>query len=265
MVKNPKISLIVAFYKKFDNLDVIFKSLKNQFFSDFEIIIAEDDNNEKTNAYIKQYSDFFQFPIKHVFQEEKIGFRKNKILNKAVCIADGEILVFIDGDIVVHKYFLETYSKYVNDGVVCFGRRVMLDEKLSQKVLLSQNLKILNFFRIFFSNSQRKKYAFYIPNFSQIRQKGVIGCNWAIKKENLVALNGFDEDYVNAGVGEDVDIEWRIISAGYQLVSVRYSALAYHLFHKRTYSSIDENIGYEMVKKKKNENLIYCKNGINKI
>ncbi len=138
----------------------------------------------------------------------------------------------------------------------------MLDEELSKELLLTKDLKILNFFRILFSKSERKKFAICIPNFSQVRQKGLIGCNWGIKKDDLLALNGFDEDYVTAGVGEDVDIEWRIIEAGYKLVSVRFSALAYHLFHKRTYTSNDENTGYEMVEKKKKEKLFFCKNGI---
>ncbi len=262
MNRKPKISLIIAFYKNFDNLSLIFKSLKNQTFKDFEVIVAEDDNNESTGNFIKKFSDYFKFPIKHVFQNEKIGFRKNKILNKAVMIANGEILVFIDGDIIVNKNFLKTYSKKVLPKVVCFGRRVMLDRKLSEKLLITQNLRLLSLFHILFSGSKQKKYCFYIPNFSKKRKNGLIGCNWGIRKDDLLALNGFDEDYVTAGVGEDVDIEWRIIAAGFKLLSVRYSALAFHLFHKRTYSLSDENVGYKLVEKKKKDNIIFCNNGI---
>ena len=265
MVKNPKISLIIAFYRNFDNLNLIIKSLKNQIFKDFEIIIAEDDNNVYTVEFLSQFSVSFQYPILHVFQNEKNGFRKNKILNKAIKIANGEILVFIDGDIIVHKNFLKTYSQKVSKGLVCFGRRVMLDEKLTQRILLTQDLSKLSLFRIFFSNSERKKFSLFITNFSQTRKQGLIGCDWAISKDDLIALNGFDEDYITAGVGEDVDIEWRIIHAGYKLVSVRFSALAYHLYHKRFYTSNDESIGYKMVEEKKNESLFFCKNGIIKI
>ncbi len=58
-------------------------------------------------------------------------------------------------------------------------------------------------------------------------------------KEHLLEVNGFDEDYVRAGVGEDVDIEWRLKQNGIKLKSIRFGAIVYHLHHDVNYSNDD--------------------------
>jgi len=35
-----------------------------------------------------------------------------------------------------------------------------------------------------------------------------------ISKSDLIAINGFDEDYIAPGGGEDSDIEWRLQALG---------------------------------------------------
>jgi len=36
------------------------------------------------------------------------------------------------------------------------------------------------------------------------KQRGIIGCNMAFWREDILAVNGFDEDYTGWGTGEDV-------------------------------------------------------------
>jgi glycosyltransferase involved in cell wall biosynthesis len=137
-----KISLIIAFYKNIAALELIFKALEKQTFKNFEIIIAEDDNNLKTIEFIKK-SKLNQI-IKHVFHEDK-GFRKNKILNEGIKIADGDFIVFIDGDCIPHKNFLKVYAKMASEETVLFGRRVMLSEKMTMELYSTRQLSLLSF------------------------------------------------------------------------------------------------------------------------
>ncbi len=46
-----KVSLVIAYYKNITALKIILKALENQSQKDFEIIIAEDDNNTITNDF----------------------------------------------------------------------------------------------------------------------------------------------------------------------------------------------------------------------
>jgi len=69
----------------------------------------------------------------HVWHEDH-GFRKNQILNKAIAIAAGDYLIFIDGDCIPHKEFVKEH--YCNKALkTCLtGRRVNLSESLTNKL-----------------------------------------------------------------------------------------------------------------------------------
>jgi GT2 family glycosyltransferase len=258
-----KISLILAFYRNFDALELIFQALSIQTYKNFEVIIAEDDNNPITPGFLAQVK--IENTIKHVFQEEDLGFRKNMILNQAIKISEGDFIVFIDGDCIPHKNFLKVYARMAAGNEVLFGRRVMLSGQLTNELYKNKDLAVLRFGSLFNSKSKKIKYSFSLPIFHHIRKRGIVGANWGLFKNSLVAVNGFDEDYVTAGVGEDNDIEWRLLKYGLKLRSVRFSAVVYHLHHKSNYSAIDTSVGYSLIDKKMKEGHFACRNGLNKL
>ncbi len=264
--RTPQITVIIAFYKNFKALNLIFLSLKKQTFNNFEIIVAEDDNNPKTLVFIEKWRQRMPYTLKHIFQKEDLGFRKNMILNKAVKNSSGKILVFIDGDVVLHRHFLEAHNKHTKPKSVSFGRRIYISRKLTEKLYRSQNLFLLNPISLLFSKSTKLQYSFLHNRiFTSYKKKGIWGSNWSIMKEDLVSINGFDEDYIHAGVGEDNDVEWRLEAIGIKTKSIRYEATQYHLFHKKNYSSDDVNIGYTIMKKNKDKNIYICRNGLRKL
>jgi GT2 family glycosyltransferase len=114
------------------------------------------------------------------------------------------------------------------------------------------------------SDSKRLKYGLYLPFIRQKRKYGIWGHNWCVAKEKLVMINGFDEDYQTAGVGEDVDIEWRLLASGLQLYSIRFAAIQYHLHHDENYNNISIETGMKQFKAKKKIGNIVCLNGYNK-
>jgi len=263
IISTMKISLIIAFYKNIAALELILKALQKQTYQDFEIIIAEDDCNTETRELISQ----IKIPQKlmHVFQDQDFGFRKNKILNQAILKSDGDFIVFIDGDCIPHKNFLKAYYQNASDKTILFGRRVMLSESLTQKLYTLKQLDYLTYWSLWISKSKKKKYSFYLPFFNQYKEDGIWGSNLGLYKKHIVAINGFDEDYVTASIGEDTDIEWRLLKYGLKLKSIRFSAIQYHLHHKFNYSSVDYKKGYAILQEKMKLNNFVCKNGIVKL
>ena len=255
-----KISLIIAYYKNDIALELILKSLKKQSYQDFEVIIAEDDVQSNFT-----FIDSLKWPqeIKHVYQDKNDGFRKNQALNKAIRVSDGEYIVFIDGDCIPHKNYLKAFGKEASKKEILFGRRVMLSESLTEKLYKSKNLSLLSLTKLISTSSKKLKYSFYLPFIKSYREKGIWGSNWGVHKEHLLAVNGYDEDYTTAGVGEDNDIEWRLLSLGLKLKSIRFSAIQFHLHHPLNYSNKEVNIGFGILKKKKVENHTFCTNGLN--
>ena len=257
-----KISVIIAFYKNLPFLDLILSGLQRQTYDDFEVIVAEDDDVPATREFVSKRSGELSFSLKHVFQEDD-GFRKNRILNAAIRVADGEFLVFLDGDCIPHRQWLKEYARSAGEGSAFFGRRVMVSERLTKKLLATGDRKLLSFYSHVRHGSERKEDGIYLPFFRKSSKgNGIWGCNWGVLKKHIVEVNGYDEDYVSAGVGEDVDIEWRLLAKGITLQSMKHRAIVYHLYHAAHYSAADLEGNYAMVKDKRAAGRIYCVNGL---
>lgn len=259
-----KLSVIISYYKALDNLKIILKAFNQQSCKEFEVILSEDDYNEETLEYIKLNEKNFTFPIIHLFQKEDKGFRKNEMLNKSLICANSEKVAFIDGDCIPHRHFVLQYIKSTRKNGICIGRSVFLGEKISKSILEIQSLKRLNFFSLLFSDSTKIKEGIYFPLFHlTTKLKGIVGRNWGIYKSALVDINGFDKDYQYAGIGEDCDIEWRLLKKGNKKISVKNKAIVYHIHHGRWYSTKAERNNYRIMLTKMEENNVRCLNGIN--
>jgi len=259
-----KLTVIISYYKAIDNLKVILNALNHQSCKNFEVIISEDDFNEETIQFIKKFKDSYCFPITHLNQKVDNGFRKNSMLNQSVIQSKSDLLAFIDGDCFPHKHFVKEYIKNMDTEHFFAGRAVMLDEETSNKILKAKKLISINFFTILFSKSKHIKDGIYFPFFPLvINTKGLVGRNWGVHKINLTNINGFDEDYILPGVGEDVDIEWRLLESGIKRKTIKNKAIVYHLYHPRVYAESDVKKNYKLLAEKKITNNIICSNGIN--
>jgi cellulose synthase/poly-beta-1,6-N-acetylglucosamine synthase-like glycosyltransferase len=242
---------------------MILRALERQTVKDFEVIIAEDDEAADTVDYLAKQVVRMPFPILHVCQHDK-GFRKNRILNKAVAASTGDLIVFLDGDCVPHRKWLEEYSSQADKNVVLSGRRLMVSEILTQTLLRTKKLSYLSLIYQLRYGSNNLEEGIYLPFYRRPNISSLLGCNWAILKKHLIAVNGFDEDYVSPGVGEDLDIAWRLAGNGIMLRSMRHRAIVYHLHHRAHYCMGDVVPNYDIMRKKQALGSVYCVNGLDK-
>lgn len=261
-----EISVIIAYYDNLPNLELLFAAFNRQSFTDFEIIVAEDNADPNTDNFLASCRSKYFFPILHVNQEKKEGFRKTTMLNKAVRISKGSTLVFIDADCIPHRDFLKQYFKNARVGDFLFGRRVLLGEKITARLYEKKSLDVLRFPSLVLSDSTLIKEGVYWP-YSQLhfKERRLSGCNWGIKKEDLLSVNGFDEDYRRPGVGEDHDIEWRLKSKGLHMRSIKNKAIVYHLYHPKNSTGDDALFNDSLMEDKKKAGLLSCKNGLEKL
>ncbi|MCX6330164.1 MAG: glycosyltransferase [Bacteroidia bacterium] len=266
MILHPSASVIIAFYKRLDFLEKIFEGLKNQSRQDFEVIVAEDNNSELTVSFIKEKQVALPFQIKHVSQEDK-GFRKTRILNEALKISSSENILFLDGDCIPHRHFVKHYCERIIKGTAFFGRRVMLGETFTAKLLQQHTIKSLQLVSLIFSDSDRIEDGIYLPWLKKNKKeyRGIWGCNWGISRHDLFEINGFDEDYVHASVGEDNDIEWRLRFNGINFKSLKHKAIVYHMHHKENYNNEAFLINNSLFEQKKKLQSAKCLNGLGKI
>lgn len=258
-----EISLIVTIYDKYDYLYCVLKSLSLQTYKIFEVIIAEDCEKKEMLEKIEQWKKNFSFIIKHVSQED-IGFRKNMILNKALKVCNGKNIIVIDGDCLLHKKFIENYKKYFDQGYdVIFGRRCELSQNLTQKILKKQGNYRIKVFDLIFPYSKAWTEAIYFPFLFNLKKRKLrlLGSNMGFTKEIIFKINGFNEDYIGAGVGEDSDLQWRFLKVNAKYKATKNILIEYHLNHGRTDRGYSQN-GWEILKRTSENNEWYAKNGI---
>ena len=155
-----KISLLIAVYKRVDFLNLIFEALTKQTDQNFEIVICEDDESSEIRLCVEEWQSKFTNKIKHVFQHDN-GFQKNKILNKGIRTAWGDLLIFIDGDCIPHPLFVATYRRSRKSGFVLYGRRVMLSPSLTS-ALVTKKINYRSVFLIFCFQEARKYFMHFI-------------------------------------------------------------------------------------------------------
>jgi glycosyltransferase involved in cell wall biosynthesis len=234
----PCLSVIVAVYNNARALELIFLSLKNQTFRDFEVVVADDGSGPEIAEAVRSQDILFHFPVRHAWQEHD-GFRKTIIVNEAVRMARGGYLVFIDGDCVLHRRFLERHWARKKAGRALSGRRVLLDEALSGKIgaddVTGGRIESCRLWRNGCNRSTRC-YGLYMPFLFALKNLGrkrheILGSNFSIHKSDFCRINGYDERIIGRGM-EDNNLCNRFKVAGIEIRSVKHEALQYHLFHR---------------------------------
>ena len=255
-----KASLILSVYKNVTNLEAIVHSLERQTEQDFELIISEDGEDVAMKEWIDGYT--FPWPMQHLTQPDE-GWRKNRMLNRSIIASRATWLIFVDGDCVLHPRFVEMHLKLSGKGRVLAGKRVKLNPTLSAKLLAGQKPCWLRYL-LFPNGCKLVEEAFFSPFLHLFRKrvKHLTGSNMSMCKDDILAINGFDENYVLPAIGEDYDIEWRLPANGCQIISVRNLAVQYHLYHPENW--IDDSVNMQYFEQVYKQNLIICKNGINK-
>lgn len=97
-----KLSIIIPTLNEEKNLKKILYSIKKQSFSDYEIIVADNNSNDKTRFIAKK------FKCKIVD-----GGLPPKARNNGAKITKGDYLLFLDADVILKKDFLEKIIKEI--------------------------------------------------------------------------------------------------------------------------------------------------------
>jgi len=115
-----KVTVIISIYKDIEALELIFQSLFTQSYTDFDILVSEDGSTEEVKLFLEKYVD--NDKIFHISQKD-VGWRKNIALNNAIRVSNGEYLIFLDGDIIPYKNFVEQHVKLSEENRFLSGRR----------------------------------------------------------------------------------------------------------------------------------------------
>ncbi|MBR9975634.1 MAG: glycosyltransferase [Bacteroidetes bacterium] len=242
---NPDCSLVVAVYNRPDFLRMIFASCARQSASNFEIIIADDGSGPEINDVVRDAQKRLGLSVQHLWHEDR-GWRKNVMLNNAIRAARSDLLIFTDGDCLPHRHFVADHLEAREDGRYFCGRRVETSASWTA-ALTMEDVACGRFERIdarmwwdgLLCHAKRVEdgLRFESPllrNILHASGRGMLGSNFSVSREPMLAINGFDEEYDGPGFGEDSDVELRLELLGLTPKSLRHRAIQIHLHHPRT-------------------------------
>jgi glycosyltransferase involved in cell wall biosynthesis len=266
-----KVSIIIPTYNRDQYLDYTLAGFLQQTYRDFELVVVDDGSQDHTREVIDKYIN--KLPISYSFQEHR-GLSSAR--NKALDIANGNVIINIDSDRIPSPHFIEEHLKTIesNDKVVSIGFKPLILSKYNMnlkisyldlvKVLHNNPSKVndvlagheVDFFTIedliadFHGTMQRVHIRDPKDNYKEVREEytdSLVGFNmgWAMATGGNVgydrtqAINvEFDTNYQGWGL-EDTDFAYQLYSSGYDFVFSE-KACNYHQAHPRGAAELEE-------------------------
>jgi GT2 family glycosyltransferase len=215
----PSLTVAICTKDRTENLARCLKSLlklqqpKSAGSPRFEIVVVDNaPSNEQTKVLVSSLQNV------HYVREPKPGldFARNRALKEAT----GELLAFLDDDVVVDRNWLDGLMEAwaENPEAIAFTGLVLPYELVTEAQILFERG---GGFRRGFEKIRYSQTLLGNPLHPCGAGIFGAGCNMAFRREILLKLGGFDEA-LDTGAplpgGGDLDIFYRVIRAGYSLV-----------------------------------------------
>lgn len=238
----PVATVILSTYNQPRWLQLSLEGYARQTRTDIELIVADDGSGEATRSMVDAIRKTLPFPMLHTWQADE-GFRKCRILNRAIELARAPYLIFSDGDCIPRHDFVEAHlqsrkpGRFLSGG--CFrlsratsaaicqddvraGRFADHDWLTARAGVGKRSLKL----------GAKPAWARWLNRLTPVAAtwNGHNASGW---REDLILVNGFDERMGYGG--EDRELGQRLTNAGIRGRHVRYSAVTIHLDHDRSY------------------------------
>jgi GT2 family glycosyltransferase len=253
------VALIVSTYNQPEHLDRCLFALGRQTYRDFEIVMADDGSGDETRRLIGKYQEALAMPVRHVWQEDR-GFRKTRILNKAILATGAEYLVFMDGDCVAHPDFVREHVARARSGSYLNGSLIRLNAALTQQITHESICTGAAFDGAWFTRKGRTfshrylrcSLAYPVRRWLDRHSSTELywlGSNSSCYRSDAVAVNGFDQRFTYGF--EDSDFGFRLENFGLRARTVRWTAVLLHLEHGKPWSipeEMERNLALRAVK-----------------
>lgn len=263
----PGSTLIISTYNWPEALELCLHSILQQKHLPDEVIVADDGSKAPTREVIEAFAQKSPVPVKHIWHEDD-GFRLAAIRNKAIAAARYAYIIQIDGDIVMHPWFIADHLRFARENTFVRASRIYMDATLSKKKLLKKETKIKIWEKGVSNVTSAVRCPFLWRRFATTYKNTgaeryeIHGCNMAFWKKDAIKVNGYNEDFVGWGP-EDKEFVARLLNSGMEKRFLKLGGIAFHIFHEENVKNRLSQNEYLMKEAIEQEH-IYCKNGLNK-
>ncbi len=190
-------SVIVPVYNRPDEAGELLRSLAEQSFKDFEVIIVEDGSQNKCKDVCEPYAGILDL---HYYDKPNSGPGQSR--NYGAERAHGDYLIILDSDVVLPEGYMQAVEEGIKaTGTVAFGGPDASHPSFTdtQKAI---SYSMTSFFTTGGIRGGKKKLDKFYPR----------SFNMGIRTDIYRQLGGFSK----MRFGEDIDFSYRIVEAGHE-------------------------------------------------
>lgn len=226
-----RISVVLITYNWPQALDLALRALARQSELPDEVIVTDDGSRADTGALLRVQARDFPTRLVHLWQPDD-GARMSRARNRGIAAARNDYIVFLDGDMLAERHCIAEHRAYARRGCFVQGSRVLTSQACTRNLIDSGRLDV-GFFE---PAIERRRHTLRIPLLARLyaqphaRMRGIKSCNWGFWRDDLVAINGFNEAMVGWG-REDNELAARAFHHGCLRRDLRFGGLAVHLWH----------------------------------
>ena len=226
-----RISVVVITYNWPEALRAVLGGLARQRELPDEVIVTDDGSAEATRTVLQEMAREYPTRLVHVWQPDD-GARMSRARNRGIAAARGDYIVLMDGDMVPERHFIADHRAFAQAGCFVQGSRMLPDQAASQRMLARGRYR-----PHFFSRGlERRRHALRLPWLARlwarpkVSRRGIKSCNMGFWREDLLAINGFNEAMTGWG-REDAELAVRAFNHGLLRRDLRFAGMATHLWH----------------------------------
>jgi len=231
-----KISLVILTYNWPEALNRVLESVAGQRRMPDEVLIADDGSGAATADVVRRWQERLPVPLRHIWQQDQ-GFRAARCRNLGIAASQGDYVVLLDGDMLLHRDFIADHAAFAEPGFFLQGGRLKASAAETERLLAGGRPTFAPWMDADFHefDGTRRLYAFRQPLLARWKARArnggrVMSCNMSFWRADLLQVNGFDERMEGYGA-EDRELAARLENTGLRRRGLKWAALAVHLWH----------------------------------
>lgn len=236
MAPSGAASIIIGTHNDAHILESTLAAFAVQSLQDFELILADDGSTQDYVPVLESWAPRFAHGIQHVTHEKR-GFRKTRVLNRAIHVSRFNRIIVADMDCLPHRDFVRNHLSYLTPGTAITGRRTHISPSLvptpAEILQRGLNFSPVRLLRLRLQGKARIiEHGFVSLIFYESSNVRLHGSNFSVWRNDLVAINGFNEEFVGWGK-EDSDLGQRLQFSGVRIRNLRNKVIQFHVMHSR--------------------------------
>jgi GT2 family glycosyltransferase len=232
-------AFVVLTYNRSDALLAVLRGLAPQCGPEDVVVVADDGSAPAHVEALRQGLPAFACPVRHVWRPD-VGFTAARTRNLGALHAQADYVIFLDGDCIPSRGFVQHHRALAQQGHFLNGSRVLLSERLSKRATKAEvdlrDLELVDWLRLRLSGDINKlTHLLYWPGAPGrvqrvFKWKGIRSCNFGVWYGDFEAVNGFDESFSGWG-HEDADLVLRLHNQGCRRKNGFFGTEVFHLWH----------------------------------